>query len=259
MDEPVKVTREGDLACVMLNRPQAFNALDLDMAGQFADHLISLASAPDVRAVVIAGAGKAFCAGGDLKYPLAFPQGPAAAFHEVAGRFHQAVLEIRRMPKPVIAAVNGVAAGGGFSLALACDFRVMGESAVLKQAYTSAGLCLDGGGSFTLPRIVGLARALEIAAFDRPIPAAQALAWGLATRVVKDEHVLSEAMNLARELAGISLHAFGWAKWLLTDSFDSAFEAQLERERRGLAACGAHPEGQEGMKAFREKRKPVFR
>ena len=177
---------------------------------------------------------------------------------QVAGYFHQAVIEIRRMDKPVIAAINGVAAGGGFSLALACDFRVMAESATLKQAYTSAGFSLDGGGSFTLPRMVGLARALEIVAFDRPISAPQALAWGLATKIVPDAQVLAEAMSMAHELAGRSLNSFGWAKRLLTDSFDSAFEAHLERERRGLATCAAHPDGQEGLQAFVEKRQPVF-
>jgi 2-(1,2-epoxy-1,2-dihydrophenyl)acetyl-CoA isomerase len=122
-----------------------------------------------------------------------FPQGPAGAFHLLAARFHLAVLEIRRMAKPVVAAVNGVAAGGGFSLALACDFRVMAESAVLRQAYTSSGLSIDGGGTFTLPRLVGCARALEIVAFDAPIPAQQAAAWGLATKVVADGAAVDEA------------------------------------------------------------------
>ena len=258
MTESVKITREAEIACVRLNRPQAYNAFDRELVEGFAAQLITLAADPEVRAIVIGGEGKAFCAGGDLKYFLASPQGPARTIHAVAAHFHQAILEIRRMDKPVIAAINGVAAGGGFSLALACDFRVMGESAVLKQAYTSAGLSLDGGGSFTLPRMVGLARALEIVAFDRPISAQQALAWGLATKIVPDAGVLAEAMNMAHELAGISLNSFGWAKRLLTDSFDSAFEAHLERERRGLATCAAHPDGQEGLKAFMEKRKPVF-
>jgi 2-(1,2-epoxy-1,2-dihydrophenyl)acetyl-CoA isomerase len=257
--ESIKVTRDKEIACVVLNRPQAFNAFDLDLLQGFAGQLLTLATEPEVRGVIISGEGQAFCAGGDLKYMLAHPRGPAAALHELAALFHQAVLEIRRMPKPVIAAINGVAAGGGFSLALACDFRVLGESAWLKQAYTSAGLSLDGGGSFTLPRMVGLARALEIVAFDRPISAEQALAWGLATKVAKDAYVLKEAMNLARELAGHSLHSFGWAKRLLTDSFNTAFEAHLERERRGLVSCAAHPDGQEGLKAFVEKRPPVFR
>lgn len=258
MTECVKITRDGAIAGVVLNRPQAFNAFDRDLVEALAGQLITLAVDPEVRAVVISGAGKAFCAGGDLKYFLGSPQGPARTIHQVAGYFHQAILEIRRMDKPVIAAINGVAAGGGFSLALACDFRVMGESAVLKQAYTSAGLSLDGGGSFSLPRLVGLARALEIVAFDRPIPAPQALAWGLATKIVPDAQVIVEAMNMAHELAKRSLNSFGWAKRLLTDSFNSAFEAHLERERRGLATCAAHPDGQEGLMAFMEKRKPVF-
>ncbi len=259
MTDSIKVAREAEIALVTLNRPQAFNAIDQDLMAAMAAHLLALATDPEVRALVLTGEGKAFCAGGDLKYFLGFPGGPDRAIHQTAGYFHQAVMEIRRMAKPVIAAVNGVAAGGGFSLALACDFRVMGEGATLKQAYTSAGLSLDGGGSFTLPRMVGLARALEIVAFDRPIPAQQALEWGLATRVVPDAQVLKEAVGMAHQLAGRALNSFGWAKRLLTDSFNSAFEAHLERERRGLAACAAHPEGQEGLRAFVEKRKPVFK
>ncbi len=258
MNEAVKITREAEIALVTLNRPEAYNAFEPDLAKGLADHLMALAGDPDVRALVLTGAGKAFCAGGDLKSFLSAPGGPARAIHQTAGYFHQAVIEIRRMDKPVIAAINGVAAGGGFSLALACDFRVMGASAVLKQAYTSAGLCLDGGGSFTLPRLAGLARAMEIIAFDRPIPALQALDWGLVTKVVSDDQVVASAMSMAQELAARSLHSFGWAKRLLTDSFDRAFEAHLERERRGLAVCAAHPDGQEGLKAFVEKRKPVF-
>jgi len=258
MTESVQIIRDAEIACVMLNRPQAYNAIDPELVEGLAAQLIDLAADPEVRGIIISGEGKAFCAGGDLKFFLGFPGGPARAIHHTAGYFHQAILEIRRMPKPVIAAVNGVAAGGGFSLALACDFRVMGASAVLKQAYTSAGLSLDGGGSFTLPRLVGLARALEIVAFDRPIPAEQALAWGLATKIAADGKVLAEATAMAHELAGISLNSFGWAKRLLTDSFNSAFEAHLERERRGLATCAAHPDGQEGLSAFVEKRKPVF-
>ncbi len=258
MTESVKISRDAGIACVILNRPHAFNALDSDLVERFAAHLTTLATDPEVLGLVISGEGQAFCAGGDLKYVLASPFGPAAALHKLAGHFHQAILEIRRMPKPVIAAINGIAAGGGFSLALACDFRVMGESARLKQAYTSAGLSMDGGGSFTLPRIVGLARALEIAAFDLPIAAGQAYAWGLVTKIVPDAHVLAEAMRMAHKLAGTSLNSFGWSKLLLTDSFNSALEAHLERERRGLSSCAAHPDGQEGLRAFVEKRPPVF-
>jgi len=258
MAESVKVKRDGEIAVVLLNRPDKFNAFDIAVIECFAGRLINLAVDDTVRAIVISGEGKAFCAGGDLRLALDFDGGPAAAFHKLAACFHQAILEIRRMRKPVIAAVNGTAAGGGFSLALACDFRVMARSAVLRQAYTSSGLCINGGGTFTLPRLVGFARAMEIVAFDRPISSEQALAWGLVTKVVDDGWALEEALNMARQLANGSLHSFGWCKELLTDSFNTAFESQIERERIGLSHCAAHPDGREGLKAFAQKRKPVF-
>jgi len=258
MTKSIEIKKDGPIAEVRLNRPEVFNAFDLDTVELFSKSLIHLAMDNSVSAVVISGEGKAFCAGGDLKWALSYPGGPAAGFHELAARYHQAILEIRRMRKPVIAAVNGIAAGAGFSLALACDFRVMAQSAILRQAYTSNGLCIDGGGTFTLPRLVGLARAMEIIAFDKPISSEQALAWGLATKVVDDGRALEEAWIMARELAKGSLHSFGWCKELLTDSFNASFEAHIERERMGLSTCAAHPDGQEGLKAFGEKRKPVF-
>lgn len=258
MTEFTIVKKAEGIATVWLNRPEAFNAFNPDVVEHFLSSLLDLAVDGSVRGIIITGEGKAFCAGGDLKWALAFPGGPAAAFHVLAARFHQAILEIRRMPKPVIAAVNGIAAGGGFSLALACDFRVMARSAILRQAYTSNGLCIDGGGSFMLPRLVGLARAMEIMAFDRPISAEQAHLWGLATRVEEDEKVLEGAIQMATELAQGSLNSFGWSKKLLTDSFNSSFEAHIERERRGLSSCADHPEGVEGLRAFAERRKPAF-
>ncbi len=258
MDEPIRVIKEGKVAGLFLNRPQAFNAFDLNMIQHFSECLITLSADDAVGAVVISGEGKAFCAGGDLRWAFRFSSGPAAGFHELAARFHQAILEIRRMKKPVIAAVNGIAAGGGFSLALACDFRVMARSAIFRQAYTSNGLCIDGGGTFILPRLVGLARALEIAAFDRPISSDQALAWGLVTKVVEDGDALEEGVGMAQELVKGSIHSFGWSKQLMTDSFHTPFEAQLERERAGLESCAAHPDGKEGLLAFAEKRSPRF-
>jgi 2-(1,2-epoxy-1,2-dihydrophenyl)acetyl-CoA isomerase len=147
MTEPIRLKKEGGIVEVLLNRPEAFNAFDLDMIELLEKCLISLAMDDSVSVLVISGEGRAFCAGGDLRWALNFPGGPAAAFHELAARYHQAILEILRMRKPVIAAVNGIAAGGGFSLALACDFRVMAQSAKLRQGYTSNGLCIDGGGT----------------------------------------------------------------------------------------------------------------
>jgi 2-(1,2-epoxy-1,2-dihydrophenyl)acetyl-CoA isomerase len=258
MSELVKVSVKDRIAELILNRPKAYNAFNLEMLEPVAQHLIDLAVNNEVLAVIISGEGKAFCAGGDLKWVLGTPGDNPAAFHNLAARFHQAILEIRRMRKPVIAAVNGVAAGGGFSLALACDFRVMAESAVMRQAYTSAGLCVDGGGTFTLPRLVGLARALEIVGFDKPITSAQALEWGLATKVVEDGKALEEAWNMARELTRGSINSFGWSKDLLTNAFETSLETHIERERFGLGKCAMHPDGIEGLNAFAEKRKPDF-
>ena len=258
MSELIDVSLKGPTAEVALNRPGAYNAFNYELVSQLADHLTALAGDESVRGLVLTGRGKAFCAGGDLKWALSHSNGPAAAFHTLASQFHRAVLEIRRMKKPVIAAINGVAAGGGFSLALACDFRVMDPSAVLNQAYTSAGLCIDGGGTFTLPRLVGYARAFEIAAFDKPISSVQALDWGLVTQVAPHGQALSEAMSMAQDLAHKSVNAFAWTKKLITDSFNTSFETQLEIERAALEACADHPDGQEGLTAFAEKRKPEF-
>jgi 2-(1,2-epoxy-1,2-dihydrophenyl)acetyl-CoA isomerase len=134
----------------------------------------------------------------------------------------------------------------------------MGEAAVLRQAYTSSGLSMDGGGSFALPRLVGLGRAMEIMAFDEPIPAGRALEWGLVTQVVADQEVPAAARAMLKRIAATSLHSFAWSKRLMTDSFHNTLEAQLELERNGISDCAAHPDGQEGIGAFVEKRKPAF-
>jgi 2-(1,2-epoxy-1,2-dihydrophenyl)acetyl-CoA isomerase len=258
MSELIELVKTDTIAQITLNRPEAYNAFNYELVSQLANQLNALAGESDVRGVVITGKGKAFCAGGDLKWALGYPAKPGAAFHTLASQFHLAILEIRRMKKPVVAAVNGVAAGGGFSLALACDFRVMEKSAVLKQAYTSNGLCIDGGGTFTLPRLVGYARALEIAAFDEPISADQALSWGLVTKVVEDGQALVEATSMAQLLARRALNSFAWSKKLITDTFNTSFESQLELERTALEACADHTDGREGLAAFSEKRKPKY-
>jgi 2-(1,2-epoxy-1,2-dihydrophenyl)acetyl-CoA isomerase len=258
MSEAVRAVLCGEVATLSFNRPSAYNAFDLGTISVFSEHLINLAADTTVRAVIITGEGKVFCSGGDLKWVYGWPDGYPAAFHNLAARLHQAIIEIRRMPKPVIAAINGVAAGAGFSLALACDFRVMEKSAVLRQAYTSKGLAINGGGTFILPRLVGLARALEIAVFDPVISADQALKWGLATRVVKDGNALEESFTLAKELCRRPMHALAQCKQLFMDSFHTSFETQLERERLALTQCAGSAEGTEGLNAFFEKRDPQF-
>lgn len=256
MGSSVEVEMKQGIALVHLNRPEAFNAINLEMVTELSERLTELAGKAEVKAVIITGRGKAFCAGGDLKEVHGHPDGPGPALHALAGQFHKAVLEVRRLRRPVIAAVNGVAAGGGFSLALSCDFRVMAKPAKLIQAYTSSGLCIDGGGTYSLPRLVGHARALEIAAFDKPISAEQALDWGLATRVADD--AVQEAAAMAGELMERSLFSFAWSKRLLLESYHTPLETQMEHERIGLTACGTHTDGKEGLQAFVEKRKPSF-
>ena len=258
MAESLELKVEAGIAQLTINRPEVFNAMNPEVIQGLARHSMALAMDTSVVGIVITGAGKAFSSGADLKEVARAPEGVPALIHRFAAALHQAVLEIRRMSKPVVAAVNGVAAGAGFSLALACDFRVLAKSAVLRQVYTSWGLCIDGGGTFMLPRLVGAARALEIATFDRPITAEQALEWGLATKVVEDGHAFDEAMALAREVSEKSLHSFGWSKRLITDSFSNPLEVHLEQERLGITTCVQHPDSREGLMAFLEKRKPVF-
>jgi 2-(1,2-epoxy-1,2-dihydrophenyl)acetyl-CoA isomerase len=258
MSNFIKIKEHGNVMEVILSRPETYNAFNLEMVTDLATLLTGLATDNSVKGIVIAGQGKAFCAGGDLKWATEYSEKAASSFHTLASQFHLAIGEIRRMEKPVVAAINGAAAGGGFSLALACDFRIMEKSAMLRQAYTSNGLCIDGGGTFTLPRIVGLARSLEIAAFDDPIPSAQALAWGMVTKVVDDGKALAEAESMLKKLIETSLYSFGWSKKLLNQSFNNSLESHLELEREGLSDCANHSDGQEGLKAFVEKRKPIF-
>ena len=258
MAEPVELESINGITRLILNRPKCFNAFDAEMVTLLADSLAELAADSEVKGVVITGQGAAFSAGGDLRWLAGSGKTPGAAFHGLAAKYHQAVLEIRRMPKPVVAAINGLAAGGGFSMALACDFRVMEASAILRQGYTSNGLSIDGGGTFTLSRMVGMAKAMEIATLDRPISADQALQWGLVTEVTEDGSSVERALALVHEINRIPLSSFAASKQLLTEAFDTSFETQLEKEREFLARCADHPNGREGVAAFLEKRKPAY-
>lgn len=257
--DPVLIARKGAIATVTLNNPGRLNALDPPVMNGLLGALRTVARDEAVRAVVLTGEGRAFCSGGDLRaLAEANLDRPGDGFLDLAATFHLCVQEIRTMSKPVVAALNGPAAGGGFSMALACDLRLIAASAYLQQAYTSAGLVLDGGGSFSLPRLVGVARALEIAFLDERIPADRALQLGLVTAVVPDAELSTRAMELAGRLAARAVGAMGRVKRLLNASFDSSLETQMERERVEIAAQADTPEGREGVRAFVEKRAPRF-
>jgi len=255
MPQTLALTVKDGIATLLINRPEVRNALDSNTIEQLAATVISIGLDPKVKAIILGGTGKVFSSGADLRSDAwSLPEN----LSRIAGVFHQAVLEIRHTSKPYIAAVEGVAAGAGFALSLACDFRVLSETAILRQVYTSHGLCMDGGSTFMLPRLLGHARALEIAAFDEPIPAARALEWGLATKVVPEGHTMDMAVEMARTLLSRSLYSFSRVKKLLGRSFESPLESQLEHERHAVCACAQHPDGAEGMRAFLEKRKPQF-
>ncbi len=258
MEDALKYEISGGIATLSLNRPKTFNAFNIEIIGPLKERLVSITKDTDILGVVITGEGKAFCAGGDLRWLSEYGKTRSEAFHVLAAEYHQAILEIRRMPKPVVAAIRGLAAGGGFSLALACDFRVMEASAVLLQGYTTNGLSIDGGGTFMLPRLVGLARAMEIAVFDRPISADQALSWGLATEVTDDGTSLERAVEMIRDIIKRPLSSFAASKRLIGEAFHTSLETELEKEREYLARCAEHPNGREGMAAFIEKRKGRF-
>lgn len=256
--QTVLVEVQGPVARVTLNRPESYNAIDPELAEALGRALNDLGTNDAIRTVVLTGAGKAFCAGGDLKHILGSDAAPRAVLRHLVSVFHVAAVEMRAMPKPVIGALNGVAAGGGMSLALCCDLRIMSDAATMRLAYPSAGLSIDGSGSFALPRIVGLARALELAFKDPTLSAAEALAMGLVHEVVPAAALLDRATALARDLAARSAPALAAAKKLLHRSSERALEEQLEAERELICRCVETPEAFEAIAAFREKRKPVF-
>jgi 2-(1,2-epoxy-1,2-dihydrophenyl)acetyl-CoA isomerase len=246
------------VAHITLNRPEMGNALDHAMARDLHDAALRCDGDPDVRAVILTGAGHAFCVGGDLKSFL--PRADAIGRHlkEVIVHFHGAVTTFARMDAPVIAAINGVAAGGGLSLACATDLAIAAESARFTVAYTRIGLSPDGGGSYALPRLVGLRRALDLALTNRHFTAAEALEWGMLTRVVPDDQLAAAAEQIAIELAAGSRGALAAAKRLLRASLETSLEMQLAAEGELIAACADAPDGREGIAAFLEKRAPHF-
>lgn len=259
MNQPVGYQVANGVALLTLDRPEALNALSRELVEGLWRRLLEAGADPEVGAIILTGAGRAFCAGGDLEALAAEGQDALGVrFRELAGRFHLCIQELRSTGKPVIAALNGLAVGGGFSLALACDLRVMADDTYLRQIYTSAGLVLDGGGSWFLPRLVGIGRAAEIVLLDERLPAARCAELGLVNRVVPRDQVIAEARAMAEKLAGRARHALGAAKALLAASHDSDLGQQLERERLAIAAAADSPEGREGIAAFLGKRSADF-
>ncbi|WP_047152083.1 enoyl-CoA hydratase/isomerase family protein [Aneurinibacillus tyrosinisolvens] len=250
---------KDNIATITLNRPEAANAMNLALAKDLMQASLQCNELPEVRAVIITGAGKAFSAGGDIR--SFSEQGSDLSRHlrEVTTYLNAAISRFTRMDAPVIAAVNGVAAGGGMSLAIASDLVMAAESARFTMAYTKIGLVPDLSSSYFLPRMVGFKRALELTLTNRVLSAQDAYELGIVTQVIPDSELLTQANALAEQLANGPKAAFGAAKRLLHMGCNQTLETQIENESQAIANAAQTPEGIEGIAAFLEKRSPNFK
>jgi enoyl-CoA hydratase/carnithine racemase len=251
---------DGPVATLTLDRPDRLNALTFEVYGELRDTFLALATRAEVRSVIITGAGGGFCSGGDVEAIIGellrrdMPR--LLEFTRMTGAL---IRNIRALPKPVVAAVNGVAAGAGAVIALACDFRVASTRASLAFLFTRVGLAgADMGAAYLLPRIVGLARATEILFLGDRIPADEGQRLGLFGEVVAPEALAGAARALAGRLAEGPAFALGMTKALLNQELDLSFAAAIEAEAQAQAICMQGPDFREGYNAFREKRPPRF-
>ena len=249
--------KADQVAVLRLNRPDAFNAADIGLFEDLIKALEACTVDDEVKVVVITGEGKAFCAGGDLAMFTTFPD-PGEGIRQLTKRFHFVISGIRRIPKPVIAMVNGTAAGGGFSLAVACDLRICASSAKFKQAYTSSGLVPDGAWTLLVPLLVGFGKASELAYLDPVFDAKEALAMGLVNRVVEDGELERETRRVASQLARGATRSYAIVKENFNNAILGLLERTLEMEREGIIRAGKTKDAKEGISAFMERRRPAF-
>jgi 2-(1,2-epoxy-1,2-dihydrophenyl)acetyl-CoA isomerase len=252
------VTRADGVATITLNRPDAFNAFNLPMGREIFEAALEVDEDAGARAVVVRGAGKAFCAGGDVREFIDNLDRIGGHIKELTTYLHGAVSRLCRSDKPVIVAVNGIAAGGGFALALSGDIVIAAESAKLTMAYSKIAATPDGSSSYFLPRLVGLRRAMDLYFTNRVLSAKEALEWGLVTRVVPDADLSAAVERLARELASGPTLAFGTAKKLFHQSTWESLETQMELEAQAIARSGRTADFREGVTAFANKKAPTF-
>jgi len=254
----ITLDRADAVATITLNRPEALNALHLGLGRELFEATLAVDDDAGVRCVVITGAGKAFCAGGDVKGFVENLPRIGAHAKELTTYLHGTISRLCRSDKPVIMAVNGVAAGGGLSFALCGDLVVAAESARFTMAYSRIGATPDGSSSYFLPRLIGLRRAMELYLTNRVLSAKEALEWGLITRVLPDAEFKKGVEALARELAQGPTKAFGSAKRLFHQSTWESLETQMELEAQAIASSGRTEDFRNGVAAFADKRTPTF-
>jgi len=258
--EPVvRLAVEGGRATITLDRPHRGNAIDLGLARELMQTLHTCENDGAVRAIELRGAGRLFCAGGDLAAIQGQGDQAPAYVRSILGYLHEAISAIARIPAPVVARVHGAAAGAGLALAACCDLVVAAGSSRFLMAYSKVGLTPDGSSTWVLPRLIGVRRTLELALTNRELSAAEALDWGLINEVVADADLDGRLERLMVDLAAGPTKAFGETKQLLRASLGESLETQMVREMQALTTALAGPEAREGLAAFLEKRAPDFR
>ncbi len=258
MMETVRIHKESGVAILSLNRPEVFNAFNQLMSRELLTALQQVDRDGDIRAIVLTGVGKAFCSGQDLN-DRSDPNLQVSLGNSVRERYNPLILQIVNLSKPIIAAVNGVAAGAGCSLALACDLRIISNKAKFIEVFSKVGLVLDSGSSYFLPRLVGLGKAMELAMTAAPVDAEEAIRIGMANRIVPDEQLQEEAMSWARGFAGGPTRAYNLIKRSLYKGIESSIEETLEYEAYAQELAGRTDDFREGVSAFIEKRPAQFK
>lgn len=246
------------VAVITLTRPKSANTVTMKLAEELLEAAQTCRDDASIRAVVLASEGNIFSAGGDLAGFAKEGDNLPVMLGEMLTKLHKAIETFVAMDPPVIAAVNGMAAGAGLSLVAMCNLVIASEKAGFVVAYTGAGLTPDGSLTYFLPRLVGLRRAEELILTNRRLSAAEAADWGLVTSVTTEDELMPEALKLAGRLAAGPMEAFGRVRQLLLASYENDLAGQLERESESILAMSASPTGREGIAAFVEKRKPRF-
>ena len=257
-ETPVLVERRDGYRVITLNRPQRLNAFTLEMHAALAEAVADAERDESTRALVLTGAGRAFCSGQDLNERIT-PSGEVVVPGEALEKYYNPLVrKLRALPFPVIAAVNGIAAGAGCNVALACDIVLAARSATFTQVFARIGLSLDAGGSWLLPRLVGQARARGLALLAEPLSAEKAEAWGLIWKAVDDDALMAEAQKLCEHFATAPTVGLGIIKRALDAAEDNDLSTQHDLERDWQREAGSTPDYAEGVRAFLGKRKPVY-
>lgn len=255
--ENVILEKSNHIATITLNRPDAFNSFNFDLGNDLVTALESCSDDSDIKVVVITGAGRAFCAGGDL---VLFQKSPdiSNTLRQVIKILNTGIMVMRRMSQPIIASINGAVGAAGMSIAAACDLRICASSVNFKQAYTSVGLVPDGAWTLLIPLLIGLGKASELVLLDPVFNAEKALDIGFVNQVVEDSELKKVTYGTASQLVRGPSLAFTIVKENLNNAMLGFLERQLELERRGMTMVGKTADAREGISAFLEKRKPDF-